>query len=745
MKPSYMWLSTTTRRITRFVILISLLLFVFSIVGTMYIQNLSRLLNEETNMHLSEINEQGAARVKNHFEQKIEVLRVLSSGFISDPDIPIENKMDRLLTEVERNSFFQLVYATPDGKAYSTDGTSSYINKYQFFNESIKGKEYVTEPMSIGDKAPFIICSVPIYSNGEVSGLLYGSIELHKLAEEINFSFFGGNGLSYVVDSSGRVILHPTINHIQEIIGGEIEDRFSQAPTNYLSEFQNNGKGTIRSEINGIEAYISYSPIEGISDWMMISIAPVNVVFGISAKIIEQTICIIVSLVIIFLLILTYIIYNKRKSEKEIYKLAFKDNLTEIGNFNKFSTDCEKKLDNKKGKKYAFIYFDIDNFKVINDTFGYTSGDKVLNYVANTLKDISDNKALYARFSNDHFAILYEYETKCQVTDFIAFLQKKLNRVLLDEQINIDLVLSVGIYLIENDDYDFNLIYNKGNMARVTIKGQQKVQFAFYNEEIRHKLFEEIEMQNEIRMAISSNKFEVYYQPKYDLKKEKIVGAEALIRWNHPCKGFISPAVFIPVAEKTGMIIDIGRGVFTEVCRTLAEWEQKGIHPLPISVNMSRVELYQSELLSFLKDRLDTYKIPRDVIEIELTETCALNDLDHFISMIYEFQMLGFKISLDDFGTGYSSFSYLNSIPIDILKLDRSFFIDIEHDIRSQNIAKSIVTLAKSLNLIVVAEGIETIEQVAFLKKMDCDIAQGFYFGKPMPKDEMEKLLLANQ
>lgn len=298
----------------------------------------------------------------------------------------------------------------------------------------------------------------------------------------------------------------------------------------------------------------------------------------------------------------------------------------------------------------------------------------------------------------------------------------------------------MGIYFVEEGEVDIQKAVNKANMARSVAKGKN-INYAIYNEDVRNKLSEESMILDDIKIALVKNQFEVYYQPKFSLVTGEMIGSEALIRWNHPEHGFISPAVFIPIAEKSKLILKIGRFVCERVCNDIYEWKKQGKKIVPVSVNLSRVELYQPDIVKFINKTIKMYNLSSDFIEIEITETVAINELNILKNVLNELRTYGFSISMDDFGTGYSSISCLRDMPIDILKLDKSFLGGIEHDERSRNIAKSIVSLAKSLDLVVIIEGVESKEQAELMKQFGCDLVQGFYFARPMPAKNFLDLL----
>ncbi|MDY7875594.1 bifunctional diguanylate cyclase/phosphodiesterase, partial [Clostridioides difficile] len=384
------------------------------------------------------------------------------------------------------------------------------------------------------------------------------------------------------------------------------------------------------------------------------------------------------------------------------------------------------------------VYFDINNFKMINDTFGYEFGDNLLITIAKALKEELTEGEVFARLSSDYFAIFCDY--KNGRNKIIRKLDSIRNNIESNLSIVFEISLCVGIYFVEEDEVDIQKAVNKANMARSVAKGKN-INYAIYNEDVRNKLSEESMILDDIKIALVKNQFEVYYQPKFSLVNGEMIGSEALIRWNHPEHGFISPAVFIPIAEKSKLILKIGRFVFEKVCTDLSEWKKQGKKIVPVSVNLSRVELYQPDIVKFINKTIQMYNLSSDLIEIEITETVAINELNILKNVLNELRKYGFSISMDDFGTGYSSISCLRDMPIDILKLDKSFLDGIEHDERSRNIAKSIVSLAKSLDLVVIIEGVESKEQAELMKQFGCDLVQGFYFARPMPAKNFLDLL----
>ena len=259
------------------------------------------------------------------------------------------------------------------------------------------------------------------------------------------------------------------------------------------------------------------------------------------------------------------------------------------------------------------------------------------------------------------------------------------------------------------------------------------------------KNIDEMELAQDIDNAIRNREFEVYYQPKFDLKAEKFTGAEALIRWRHPTKGLVSPGTFIPFAERNDQIIDIDRYTFDRVCQDLAYWKKRGSRLVNISVNLSRNGIYRTDLISFLTETMDKFSVSPMQLELELTESSAQRDMLYLLSIIKQLKALKIKLAVDDFGTGYSSLSNLRKLPMDTLKIDKSFFDSVEVDKKARDIAKTTIAMAKALDMKVVAEGIQTAKQVAICKAAECDYIQGYFYSRPLSREEFEVFLKNNE
>lgn len=720
----------------------------FLTMGYIYIEDTKHLLMSEAKIHIKEVAVQGSQLAQRQIEKDLDVLNIFSNYYASNPDIPNEEKMKNLLDEMENQKFYTMAIVDINGNAENTKGDKFSVKDREFFKNSIKGKKYVSSPYvdEVNKSIKKIAISVPLLNNDKVVGVLYCTYNINTLMKLINISFYENNSISYVVKNDGTIILHPQGDSLSKNIYKLLEqDNDIQEVNRLKKELQENKTGATVLNMLEERRYLGYATMDNgnsennyIKDWNLIFSIPETVVFSNSKQIINRAVYAVLSIVLIFVAIIFYIIYIKKSNEKEILSLAYEDKVTYIGNQNKFYRECSKYLLDKPSLNYIIVYFDINNFKMINDTFGYEFGDNLLITIAKALKEELTEGEVYARLSSDYFAIFCDYKNGRNK------IIRKLDNIRSNIESNLSIVfeisLCVGIYFVEEGEVDIQKAVNKANMARSVAKGKN-INYAIYNEDVRNKLSEESMILDDIKIALVKNQFEVYYQPKFSLVTGEMIGSEALIRWNHPEHGFISPAVFIPIAEKSKLILKIGRFVFERVCNDLSEWKKQGKKIVPVSVNLSRVELYQPDIVKFINKTIKMYNLSSDFIEIEITETVAINELNILKNVLNELRTYGFSISMDDFGTGYSSISCLRDMPIDILKLDKSFLGGIEHDERSRNIAKSIVSLAKSLDLVVIIEGVESKEQAELMKQFGCDLVQGFYFARPMPAKNFLDLL----
>lgn len=416
--------------------------------------------------------------------------------------------------------------------------------------------------------------------------------------------------------------------------------------------------------------------------------------------------------------------------------LATYDELTGIYNKQAFYAKTKEMLLDNPDKNFDLLRINIERFKVLNDLFGESTGDKLLRYIGKFLKEINLPLCVSGRLYADNFVVCYE-AGKGDSRRMINTLQMVADSF----AINNRTILSFGLYRIDDKTLPVSVMCDRANMALWKAKGNFKNPYCEYDEKMRQQVLKEQKIINAMEMAIQNKEFTLYLQPKYNIEKGTIIGAEALVRWISLENGFISPGDFIPVFENNGFVYEVDKFIWEESCRYLRKWLDEGREVHPISVNVSRIDLYDPKLVQHLVDLREKYQLPSQYLELEITESAYTEDPEQIITITRQLREAGFVILMDDFGTGYSSLNMLKDIQIDVLKLDMGFLKSSDYSAKGGNILTAILKMAESLKMQTIAEGVETKEQVEFLKSIGCKYVQGFYYSKPLPVGEFEKLI----
>lgn len=388
-------------------------------------------------------------------------------------------------------------------------------------------------------------------------------------------------------------------------------------------------------------------------------------------------------------------------------------------------------------RKYDIICSDIDNFKLINDIFGIPAGDSLLCSIADMYKNLVGENGICGRFHADQFACLVEHRDDYTDAYFIHAEEQ------ISSAFNVkSVVMKWGVYPIEDGSVTVEQMCDRTFLAIRNIKGRYGTHFAIYDDKLRSRLLREQEITDNMVEALANHQYVVYLQPKFRVEDNRLAGAEALVRWNHPDWGFMLPADFIPLFERNGFITQLDQFVWDRACSILRGWHDGGFPDIPISVNVSRADVYQVDLADILVRAVQKHGLNRKSLHLEITESAYTENPEQVIEMVQHLRELGFVIEMDDFGSGYSSLNMLNQMPLDILKLDMKFIQNETAKPVGQGILRFIMELAKWMDLSVVAEGVETLEQLERLRAVRCNYVQGYYFGKPMPLQEFEDLFM---
>lgn len=453
-------------------------------------------------------------------------------------------------------------------------------------------------------------------------------------------------------------------------------------------------------------------------------------------------------------------ITERKQNENRMRRLAYYDSLTGLPNRTYLTEQLEKMLEatNRSQLKLAILFIDLDNFKRINDSLGHTIGDALLKEISTRLLSAvrqsdmvsryveTDTEITVSRLGGDEFTIVLN---KIENTEVAALVAKRLlntlSRPVILKGHEIVVTPSIGIALAPLDSDNVESLLKHADTAMYCAKNNGKNNYQYYASTMNAMGVQRLTLESELRKALKNNEFEIYYQPQIDSRTGHIIGAEALVRWHHPKHGLVTPDYFIPLAEEMGIVIELGDQVLLEACGQLKQWQNKGLEISKLAVNLSSLQFNQPNLIGKIKTTLLETGLSAKYLGLELTESIIMNNLDTTIQVLEELKEMGIRLSVDDFGTGYSSLNYLKRFPLDELKIDKSFVADVDTDTHNAGIVTAIIAMAESLGLTLVAEGVETEQQLKFLDDAGVTTIQGFLFSQPVPKEEFEKLLTDNR
>jgi len=456
-------------------------------------------------------------------------------------------------------------------------------------------------------------------------------------------------------------------------------------------------------------------------------------------------------------------ITERTNAEEQIHNLAYFDLVTGLPNrahlYDMISLSLKRGA--KQSSKFALLFLDLDHFKQVNDTLGHNAGDLLLRQVSSRLKEAvrktdgvsrsEENTSktpteAIARLGGDEFVVLIDQVDRVEDAAYIARrICKSLAKSFNLDGNEVRITTTIGISLFPEDGEDADKLLKHADVAMYHAKEQGRNGYQFYSQSIHQLALERFALERDLRKALETDGLYLEYQPKIALKNNELTGLEALVRWNHPERGSVSPADFIPLAEETGLIVPIGEWVLETACEQMVKWMEAGIPPFIMAVNCSSIQLVRTDMASVIKTVLENTGLNPAYLEIELTESLLLENVEEGINILQALKDLGLHVSIDDFGTGFSSLSYLKRLPVDKLKIDQSFIKDLTTDPGDAAIVTSMITLAHNLELTVIAEGVENTEQLGFLRAERCDEIQGYLVSRPMPGDTFSDWLLERE
>lgn len=736
-------------------LILALLLIVIMIAVFLGIIMTRQMSEKHMEMSLQEQSISQSAILRDKIDSQFAMLTGLASAFTKEDLKDLDFMLEKLMEGSKRSEFITLDFAYPDGTAYRNDGKKMDLSDRWYFKQCMNGKnaiEFLESGKLVAEER--VAIAVPVIPNDKVEGVLVGDYnreQLQKLFEAVS-SY--ETQISYVCDSNGVILVGteegmrvleanaPAHNQAEKIADLLKNAEFSRGSCEEVkSRMQYQARGMLIYTLGGEKWYTLYEPLK-INDWFVVTFLREEQIYHASmetvrASYIMAAAVMVVVIVIIVLLAIRehrHMISEKEKADELQYILEH-DELTGILCERVFMERVKQRLEMIAPEEYCLIYLDVYKFKLINEMFGYEKGDELLCTIAKELEELSlKYNGLCGRIAGDKFVLFVPHQQEI-IADFD--IRMKQERQLLP----VEIYLHYGVYVIKDANIPVAQMIDCAQLAQKEIKGNYDNYVFYYNDRLKQHILREQEIISSMSAALSSGEFIVYLQPQYQYKNGEISGAEALVRWNSPTKGLISPGEFIPVFERNGFIIKLDEYVWESVCRLLRKWLDEGKKPVALSVNVSRSDLLKGAVAKKLTELIEKYSLTPKLLRVEVTESAYMDNPQKLIMEIEELHAAGFVVEMDDFGSGYSSLNTLKDVPINILKTDLKFLSDTGIEERKTKILDSIVNMAHQMGMTVIAEGVETKEQADYLLQLDCKYMQGFYFSRPIPVKEFEKLV----
>ncbi len=639
--------------------------------------------------------------------------------------------------------------ATLDGNAYTSDGKSIDLAHDEHIKECVEKDGFIVCRMATNesiDGDEVFVMHTPLKHGGETKAVFFLVFTIDQIMANFESSAFNQSEFFFVVDYEGNNIMSTHQNekfrNIENVFYSlNFDEKYQGSRILDIQEDMKNGATGVLFSSQDTDFYLYYAPLN-FNDWYLFSVIPTSAVNENRNTALSYVGIMTFFLVTVFILFTIYAVSSERRKKEELDKILYTDSLTGGASYAKFCLDVKKQL-NKSGKA-AYVVMDLDNFKLVNDYYGYEMGNKTIKHIDTLWRKMLKDNEFVGRIAADRFAVYLRYSSE---EDLTKRLQKFCTdcRTFNDKNMsNYILVPSIGVYYVTEKNVDIQKMQNCAVMAKSLVKGDSESTIAVYTGKIKRDLTRKKLFSDELAHAIRNNELSVVLQPQYDTETGKICAAEMLIRWKREDGTYIPPSEFIPIAEERGFIKDIDRFVFRKACTIQQDLLKKGYEPIDISVNLSQQTLHDPKLIETYLNIIEETGADISHIHLEITETTLYNNNRSFLRLLRRLHKAGFKILLDDFGTGYSSLMLLKSMPIDALKLDKSFIDDYEHP-RGRNIIECVIDMTKKLDITIIAEGIETAEQYEYIKSQNCDIVQGYYFSYPLEYHKFCDIIERNQ
>lgn len=702
-----------------------------------------------TTTYVQNLTEQLTSMVDLEIDRGRQQLISVGDSFVQVVEKKDDAGVEEFITRKQKLCGFDFI-ALEDTRNNRTAAAGVFPDEYAGGTEALKALEVNDRALKsrqckVGIENEDVIYAMPLYDGEEQIGFLWAGNTAESMKEIIRSRSFQEQSYSCIINKDGKVVLsavnQQVFLNLQSVIEEGSDEKLQENVKVMEQNIENDKCGVFRFTTgDGHNVYLSYAPMEG-GNRVMLTIVPTDLLSTDYDRFVYLAAAAVLGTVLVFMCFFILLTRSYRSNRERLEKMAYFDEITGGGNNQVFCMKYRALCQKPNAGKYAIVHMDVVDFKEINKKFGVKQGDAALRYLYNIIIECLDESKgeFAARSEMDRFFLcLYEWEqdgVRRRVEEII----KRVNALQETYFFNYNISFRIAACFTEERNADPMMLQDR---VRSVLKKSDAApgKCVFYSKAFAEQIRREQELDGAFEAAVRSEEFQVYFQPKVSLEKGRVEGAEALVRWCHPELGFVSPGEFIPILEQSEKILQLDKYVFEKVCAWIKRREADGEEIVPVSVNLSRSHLLNDGFFAWFVETADKYGVPHEAIEFELTESTFMvqDQIQKMRAYITQMHESGFRISIDDFGTGYSSISLIREFDVDVLKLDRSFFLDLD-DQRARDVISCLVELARKLETRIVVEGIEQKKQIEYLKELNCDIVQGFFFSKPLPESEFDK------
>lgn len=728
------------------IVLVAVVISVLAIIVSR--QNVEKEVEIQIYSNLKDVAVQNEAMVESLLNSKQDLLFAIAdeindNNFSFDSEESIWGIVEWLKNYNNIYDFKRMGIIAVDGTAYTTEGYTAKLSDepYQY---GVQGIANISSTLTdaIGVAEPINVFSVPVFmEDGKtVKGILFATYCTENFKQLLSVDSFDGAGYSYIIRKDGSVIVdsdkspaYGTKNVFDTMLS--ISDTNKELVSRVRMAMQNNQSGYEKFYAKSYRS-MYYMPlnVDSINQtWYLLTMVPASVLEEKSEQLLVYQNGFIATIGIVIIVLVVYYAVTYRKDEELLRDIAYIDPLTNGNNMQAFN----EQLRNRKINWGYMVSVDINDFKLVNSVCGIEKGNETIRRVWEIINANLGERDVAAHGGGDHYVMYVQEVYRDKLLERIRIIAEQIEN-LAEEIGTINLSPYFGFYEIQGNK-DPEECYNYANQAKKLVKGNKNKKWAFYEEIDFQKMVDDRDLVDSFKSAIENDEFEIWYQPKYSGDDARMVGAEALVRWRKSDGTLIPPFRFIPLFESNGMIVSLDEHVFEKVCKQQKEWEAQGYKIFPVSVNISRASLYFRGVVDKYTEIVRASGLNPNMVPLEITESATVNNSE-IQELVKKFRDVGFPLCLDDFGNGYSSLAMLNMIRFDVLKLDKSL-VDYIEEKDGEKLVVYAIELAKSMGMSITAEGVETKNQVEFLKSLECDEIQGYYYSKPLPLDEFSKLL----